>query len=97
MIKDGNFAIKFHILTGTTQRVASAYHPQVNGLVQHQNRTIQGSMLKVLEDALQGALFVFIYHDTNPLVRHHLKCYVVARPSFPLKMKLSHRVIEMLR
>ena len=36
-------------LTGTIQRVTSAYHPQANGLVECQNRTIQGSMLKVLE------------------------------------------------
>ena len=49
-----------------TQRVTSAYHPQANGLVERQNRTIQGSMLKVLEgepqrwpDALQGVLFAF--------------------------------------
>ena len=47
-------------------KVTSAYHPQANGLVECQNRTIQGSMLKVLEgeqlrwsDALQGILFAF--------------------------------------
>ena len=40
---NGNFAIKFHILSGTTQRVTSAYHPHANGLVECQNRTIQRS------------------------------------------------------
>lgn len=57
---------KLHKLTGTKQRVTSAYHPQANGLVERQNRTIQGSLLKVLgskqerwPDALQGVLFAF--------------------------------------
>ena len=71
MIKDGSLAMHAvsHTLlklTGTTQRVTSAYHPQANGLVERQNRAIQGSMLKVLEgeqqgwpDALQGVLFAF--------------------------------------
>jgi len=55
-----------HQLTGTKQRITSAYHPQANGLVERQNRTIQGSLLKVLgsnqdrwPDALQGVLFAF--------------------------------------
>ena len=30
-------------------KVTSAYHPQANGLVECQNRTIQGSMLKWIE------------------------------------------------
>lgn len=59
-------SMKLHLLTGTKQRITSAYHPQANGLVERQNRTIQGSLLKVLEndqerwpDALQGILFAF--------------------------------------
>src|ERR1043165_927791 len=55
-----------HQLTGTKQRITSAYHPQANGLVERQNRTIQGSLPKVLgsnqdrwPDALQGVLFAF--------------------------------------
>ena len=35
-------------ITGTSQRINSAYHPQANGLVERANRTMQGSMLNVL-------------------------------------------------
>lgn len=41
---------KLHRLTGTKQRITSAYHLQANGLVERQNKTIQGSLLKVLEN-----------------------------------------------
>ena len=41
---------QLHELTGVEQRVTSAYHPQANGLVEHQNRTIKDSLVKVLED-----------------------------------------------
>lgn len=51
-------------LTGTAQRITSAYHPQANGLVERSNRTVQGALLKVLEneqdrwpEALNGVLF----------------------------------------
>ena len=53
-------------LTGTSQRITSAYHPQANGLVERANRTIQVSMLKVLNGeqekwphSLDGILFAF--------------------------------------
>ncbi|XP_047141221.1 uncharacterized protein LOC124816193 [Hydra vulgaris] len=53
-------------LTGTCQRITSAHHPQANGLVERANRTIQGSMLKVLNGeqekwphSLDGILFAF--------------------------------------
>ena len=39
-----------HEMTGTEQRITSAYHPQSNGLCEHQNRPIKDSLVKVLEE-----------------------------------------------
>ena len=41
---------ELHRLCGIKQRVTSAYHPQANGLVERQNRTIKEKLLKVLGD-----------------------------------------------
>ena len=41
---------QLHELTGVEKRVTSAYHPQANGLVERQDRTIKSSLVKVLED-----------------------------------------------
>jgi len=41
---------ELHRLTGTKQHITSAYHPQANGLVEGQNRTIKDSFIKSLED-----------------------------------------------
>jgi hypothetical protein len=53
-----------HDMTGTQQRVTSAYHPQANGLVERQNQTIKKSIMKVLNEnvekwtsVLDGILF----------------------------------------
>lgn len=62
-------------LTGTEQRVTSAYHPQSNGLCERQNRTIKDSLIKVLEenpkkwpDVIEGVLFahrVSVHYSTK--------------------------------
>ena len=39
-----------HHLTGTEQRITSAYHPQANGLVERSNQTIKSCIIKTLGD-----------------------------------------------
>ena len=53
-----------HELTGIEQRVTSACHPQSNGLVERQNRTIKNALVKVLNEKptewpyiIEGILF----------------------------------------
>ena len=37
-------------LTGTEHRIATAYHPQTNGLTERFNQTLQSALLKVVND-----------------------------------------------
>ena len=53
-----------HNLTGVKQKATSAYHPQVNGLLERQNRTMKENLLKILRKndnnwvfCLSGVLF----------------------------------------
>ena len=42
-------ANELHSMTGSQQRVTSAYHPKSNGLVEHQNRKIKNALVKVFD------------------------------------------------
>ena len=68
--------------------MTSAYHPQANGLVERQNRTIKDSLVKVLEDnyemwphIIEGILFAHRFS------RHSLTKYS------PFKMLYSHEPV----
>ena len=49
---------ELHRFTGIIQRVMSAYHPQANGLVERQNRTIKNSLIKILDSNFTNWLLV---------------------------------------
>ena len=47
-----------HLMTGTQQRVISTYHLQSNGLIEHQNRTIKNTLVKVLDQNPEQWLYL---------------------------------------
>ena len=51
-------------MNGTEQRITSAYHPRLNELCERQNKTIKGSLVKILDEnprdqpnIIEGVLF----------------------------------------
>ena len=58
----------FH-LTGTEHRVSSTYHPQMNGLTERFNQTLQTTLLKVVNECQNDwdeylPALLFAYHTS---------------------------------
>ena len=68
-------SVKLLEMTGTEQRVTSAYHPESNGLCERQNKTIEDSLVKMLgekpkkwSNVIQWVLFahqVSVHYSTK--------------------------------
>ena len=81
-------------LTEVEQRVTSAYHPQENGLVERQNRTITNSLLKVLEDnpemwpqIIEGILFAYLVSRYSSVKHSPSMRMYNHEPVFPIDVK----------
>ena len=58
-------------MTGTQQRVTSACHPQSNGLVERQNRTIKNALVKILGENPEQWPYVI----DGVLFAHRVSCH----------------------
>ena len=78
---------ELHLFTGVQQRVTSVYHPQFNGFVERQNRTMKNSLVKVLEEnpfkwpsIIEGVLFAH-------RVSKHSSAKYYREPVLPIDLK----------
>ena len=85
---------ELHELTGVEQRVPSPYHLQANGLVEHQNRTIKNSLVKVLEDnpemwpqIIEGILFTHRVSRHSSTKYSPLMLMYNRKPVLPIDVK----------
>ena len=62
---------ELHSMTGTQQRVTSACHPQSNGLVERQNRTIKNALVKILGENPEQWPYVI----DGVLFAHRVSCH----------------------
>ena len=83
-------------MTGTQQRVTSAYHPQRNGLVERQNRTIKNALVKVLDQNLEQCPYVidgvlFAHRVSRHASTNHSPFYLMysREPVLPIDLKYA--------
>ena len=62
---------ELHLMTDTQQRVTSACHPQSNGLVERQNRTIKNALVKILGENPEQWPYVI----DGVLFAHRVSCH----------------------
>ena len=81
-------------LTGVVQRITSAYHPQSNGLVERQNRTIKNSLVKILENnprhwpyIMEGVLFAHRVSKHSSTKYSPFKLLYNREPVLPIDVK----------
>ena len=77
---DPDVSTQLNRLTGVEQRVTSSYHPQANGLVERQKRTIKNSLIKVFGDnvserpyIVEGVLFAYRVSKHSSTKYSHFK------------------------
>ena len=78
-----------HNLTGVEQRITSAYHPQSNGLVESQNKTMKNALVKVLNahpeewlHIIEGVLFTHCISQHSSTKILTIFFHLRKRPSF---------------